>query len=296
MSKLESSSIALQKDAPGLYGTHMIEAVPYSEYDFSYKFFFDYLAKPPKTLENPRYLDIAAGNQARTIAGWEKVVKKSPYWSSVYSRDILEPEFKADPPSHGFIYRPFRVHDMRQSWRSAGLIDNCIDAAVFSWALHWFGENGHRVALDELARVLRPRAPILISTLSAYDVAIKNITFFRSVIDKSELREAYPNLPIIRSHDQDNKPTWVVRLDDILEDQIRQKGYFINSGHIKSKLGANERIGFTSTYLRNEFEKRGFEIIHEVVKPNRDFSNEYPPTLLKGRTKLIYLLRNKALK
>lgn len=276
----ETNLITKQKDAPKNYGTHFIDNLPYKKYSPALKYFFESL---PKKQGATNILGAACGNEKRVIEGMRHFGKPI----KLTSVDFVLPADLAETPPN--VSRNILQSDLRQTWPFP---DNSFDGAIFMWAIHWLDLKGSQNALDNLARVLKPGASSIISTLTPFDVALKNHVFFREKIRKEELQKIYPQAKIIRSH-KGVKPTWVVNNDKEVVEQLQhnQGKYYLKNSHPSSIIGEKSMIGFIPEYFKTELKKRGLEIIMEVVKPNKDFPNKYPATLLKGKTLLIYVVR-----
>ncbi len=268
-----------QKDAPGMYGTHFIENQPFHEYHSAYKYFFDSL---PKNMDSINLLDIASGNENRVLDGMRQFNRRV----NLTATDIETPfELGALPEN---VLRKFVKSDVRQNWPFP---NNYFDGAIYSWALHWMGLEGARTSLDNLSRVLKPGSDAIISTLTPFDGLIRNSVFERTKISKKALYKQYPNSVVIGKHRKE-VPVWSVDNDVNIREQLKTgQGYVIKRSHPLSVIGEKNLIGFSPHFLKAEFQKRNFEIIMEVVKPNKGFPNQYPATLQEGRTHLIYVVR-----
>lgn len=276
----EATIVANQKDAPENYGTHFINELPYRQYSPALKYFFESLPKKQEPIE---ILDVACGNEKRVIDGMMHLAKPI----KLTSVDLFLPTDLAKAPPN--VSRNILQSDFRQTWPFS---DNSFDGVIFMWAIHWLGLKGSQEALDNLARVLKPGASSIISTLTPFDVLLKNHVFYREKIRKEELKKIYPRAIIVRGH-KGKKQIWVVdNYKEVAEQLQRNDGkYYLKNSHPASIIGEKSLIGFMPEYLKTELKRRGLEIIMEVVKPNKDFPNKYPATLLKGKTQLIYVVR-----
>jgi hypothetical protein len=162
------------------------------------------------------------------------------------------------------------------------------------WAIHWFGLEGSQMALDNLARVLKSGASSVIATLTPYDILFKDHIFSCEKISRAILKGLYPDAKILRQK-FGGKNSFIVQNDLDVRRQLELNGgnYYISNSHPDSIVGRKTLIGFTPKYLREEFIKRGLEVIEETIKPNNGFPNSYPPTLPEGRTHLIYVVRKR---
>lgn len=268
-----------QKEAPLNYGTHFKDADPYSNYHPALKYFFESLPKKASI----KLLDAACGNQKRVMDGVARLKKQV----DLQAVDIVLPaDLISSPPN---VSRETQVADLRREWPFS---DNEFDGVMFMWSIHWFGLEGSQLALDNLARVLKPNASAVISTLTPYDFLIKDDWFLRANITRPMLRALYP-FGRISKPDFDQKPHYEVKNDLGVKEQLMQNGgkYYLKPSHPQSTMGEKTLIGFTPAYLREEFARRDLEVIMEVNKPNRGFPNQYPATLPEGRTHLIYVVR-----
>lgn len=278
----EISRAIKQLDAPGKFGTHFIDNEPYRLYHPALKYFFESL---PKNENDIRILDAACGNEKRILEGMKHFGKPI----NLTAIDMITPLDLGETSPN--VIRKFLSFDLRETWQLPG---NTFDGAIFMWAIHWFGLEGSQNALDNLARVLKPGASAIISTLTPFDVALKNHVFLRNKISKNVLKKTYPRAQIVGGH-KDNTPTWVVRNDREVVEQLKLNGnkYYLKKGHPLSNIGEKIMIGFMPDYLKAEFARRGLEVVMEVVKPNKDYPNKYPATLLEGKSQLIYVVRKK---
>lgn len=270
-----------QIDAPGMYGTHFIDILPFSGYHPAFKYFFQSL---PKNRDAVSLLDVASGNENRVLAGMNEFGRPI----DLTAVDIETPSSIGKLPNN--VLRKFATLDLREHWPYP---ENSFDGVIFAWALHWFGESGSKNALDSTARVLKPGHDAIISTLTPFDGLIANHVFERSKISKRELHRLYPGAQVIGKQ-RLGSPVWTVKNDEEIKTQLRSgKGFAVKHSHPLSIIGEKELIGFTPQYFRSELIRRNLDIIMEVIKPNRDFPNSYSPTLNEGKTQLIYVVRKK---
>lgn len=279
-----TDSAIKQTDAPSKFGTHYIDNEPYRLYHSSLKYFFESL---PKNVSPISILDVACGNEKRVLEGMKHFGRPI----KLTAVDIIAPSDLGETSPN--VSRDFSSFDLRKTWPFP---DNSFDGVLFMWAIHWFGLEGSQNALDNLARVLKPGASAIISTLTPFDVVLKNHVFLRNKISKNALKKIYPQAQIIGNH-KDNEPTWVVRNDREVIEQLKlnKNKYFLKNGHPLSNIGEKTMIGFMPDYLKAELTRRGLDVIMEVIKPNKDYPNKYHATLPEGKSQLIYVIRKKLL-
>ncbi len=212
-----------------MFGTHFIDILPFGEYHSAFKYFFQSL---PKHAEQITILDAACGNENRVLAGMKRYGRPI----SLTSTDIVAPsEFGGAPEN---VSRDFSISDLRNRWRYP---DNSFDGVIFAWALHWFGLDGSQTALDNTARVLKPGASAIISTLTPFDVLLKNHVFLREKIGKSALLDIYPHASIIKGQKK-----WTVRNDIDIRSQLKSgQGYILKK---KPPLKCHWRKRFNRIY------------------------------------------------
>ncbi len=264
-----------------MYGTHFTENLPFRDYHSAFKYFFQSL---PKDQDVVRLLDVASGNENRVLAGMAEFGKPI----DLTAADIETPSSFGILPEN--VSRKFELVNLSERWPYP---DNSFDGIIFSWALHWFGVQGAQNALDNVARVLKPGRDAIISTLTPYDGLISNHVFERNKISKKELHRIYPDAQVLGKQ-RLGSPVWTVRNDNNIRLQLKSgRGFAVKKSHPLSIIGEKELIGFTPEYFKAELNRRDLEVIMEVIKPNKDFPNEYSPTLSEGKTHLIYVVRKK---
>lgn len=265
-----------QKDAPGLYGTHFKDLLPFEKFEGPVSEYFQIVND--SSGKNIAILDAAGGNGKRYGNGLLYLAGK-PERSITYTVTDLMPdaleEFKKDvaPRLPEIISANTVQANLAKRWQFK---DASFDASMMTWALHWFGRN-HKHGIKELVRVMKPGAVGLLTTLTPYDVLLKNQIFPQSV-PIEELRKLYPQADdILEGVSSGNgSPIWKVRLDTEISKKLKRNPDFVYIHKpSNSVLGKRTLVGFQPDYLPRVLEEEGCEVLRRDNTKNTNFPNEY---------------------
>lgn len=128
-----------------------------------------------------------------------------------------------------------------------------------------------------MVRVMKPNGLGFITTLSPYDVLIKN-QVFPNTISPDDLKKIFPEADEIVEDvsSLQRKPLWVVKLDTFISRQLQETPDFvIVEKHPMSYIGKKILAGFNPSYITKLIEDMGGSIILHQQARNIDFPNEY---------------------
>jgi ubiquinone/menaquinone biosynthesis C-methylase UbiE len=260
------------KEAFGGFGTHFAESLSFEEFAPAAKQLFELIDNFPQ--EEISILDAAGGNGKRFPNGLiylaSKPGRKINYTITDLVNDSLQ-EFQEGvcPRLPSNIVTRAQQADLSEPWQIA---DQTFDAAIMSFALHWFGEN-HELAITEMVRTIKTGGIGYISTLTPFDLAAVNQTFPLS-FSEEELRLIYPEAQISRGTSR-GKPVWNVRRDNQVALGLTSNPDYATLDKHPMIGRATQITGFQPGYLTKILASNGCEVILEDQAENTSYPNGY---------------------